>query len=75
MLNSTQYAELILEGAKNMDDFYGDPYDDPYSFTTTAKDIMDYYSSNNLHEYNSIDNLNQENTHIIYKGMYGNNYY
>lgn len=44
MLNSTQYAELILEGAKNMDDFYGDAYDDPASYTTAARETMDYFS-------------------------------
>ena len=45
MLNSKQYAELILEGAKWSDDNEGMTYDDPYSYTVYAKnDIMDYYS-------------------------------
>ncbi|MEY3114150.1 MAG: hypothetical protein RL423_335, partial [Bacteroidota bacterium] len=34
MLNSTQYAELILEGAKYNDDADGTPYDDPFSWTS-----------------------------------------
>lgn len=45
MLNSEQYAELILEGAKYSDDTEGIPYDDPYSYTSYARDgVMDYYS-------------------------------
>jgi len=45
MLNSKQYAELILEGAKYNDDADGTPYDDPYSWTSYVKnDVMDYYS-------------------------------
>lgn len=43
-LNSTQYAELLLEGAKYIDDFYGTPTNDPFSDTQYAKDWMDYYS-------------------------------
>lgn len=43
-LNSEQYAELLLEGAKYIDDFYGTPYDDPFSETTYAKDWMNYFS-------------------------------
>ncbi|MDI9366090.1 MAG: TonB-dependent receptor [Flavobacterium sp.] len=43
-LNSTQYAELLLEGANYIDDFYGTPYNDPTSETVYAKDWMDYYS-------------------------------
>lgn len=45
MLNSEQYAELILEAAKYSDDREGIPYDDPYSYTNYVKnDVMDYYS-------------------------------
>lgn len=45
MLNSKEYAELILEGAKYRDDLDGYAYDDPDSWTVYAKDgIMDYYS-------------------------------
>lgn len=45
MLNSQQYAELILEAAKYSDDKEGIPYNDPYSYTTYVKnDVMDYYS-------------------------------
>ena len=45
MLNSTQYAELMIEGAKYNDDADGTPYDDPYSWVNYAKnDLMDYYS-------------------------------
>ncbi|MEY3433392.1 MAG: hypothetical protein RL131_1328, partial [Bacteroidota bacterium] len=45
MLNSEQYAELILEAAKYSDDREGIPYNDPYSYTTYVKnDVMDYYS-------------------------------
>jgi len=43
-LNSTQYAELLLEGAKYIDDYYGTPTNDPFSETQYAKDWMDYYS-------------------------------
>ena len=45
MLNSQQYAELILEAAKYSDDKEGIPYNDPGSYTTYVKnDVMDYYS-------------------------------
>lgn len=45
MLNSQQYAELILEAAKYTDDILAIPYNDPGSFTTYVKnDVMDYYS-------------------------------
>ncbi|MFN5009478.1 MAG: SusC/RagA family TonB-linked outer membrane protein [Bacteroidota bacterium] len=45
MLNSEQYAELILEAAKYSDDREGIPYNDPYSYTSYVKnDVMDYYS-------------------------------
>lgn len=45
MLNSEQYAELILEAAKYSDDKDGTPLNDPYSYTTYVKnDVMDYYS-------------------------------
>lgn len=45
MLNSNQYAELILEAAKYSDDKDGTPYNDPSSYTTYVKnDVMDYYS-------------------------------
>lgn len=45
MLNSEQYAELILEAAKYSDDREGIPYDDPFSYTNYVKnDVMDYYS-------------------------------
>jgi TonB-linked SusC/RagA family outer membrane protein len=47
MLNSEQYAELILEGAKYRDDLDGTPISDPDSWTTYVKDgVMDYYSYN-----------------------------
>jgi len=45
MLNSQQYAELILEGAKYRDDLDGTPLNDPNSWTSYVKnDVMDYYS-------------------------------
>ena len=45
MLNSKEYAELILEAAKYSDDKEGIPYNDPGSYTTYVKnDVMDYYS-------------------------------
>lgn len=45
MLNSEQYAELILEGAKYRDDLAGIPVNDPDSWTSYVKnDVMDYYS-------------------------------
>ena len=45
MLNSEQYAELILEAAKYSDNREGIPLDDPYSYTSYVKnDVMDYYS-------------------------------
>jgi TonB-linked SusC/RagA family outer membrane protein len=45
MLNSEQYAELILEAAKYSDDREGIPYNDPFSYTNYVKnDVMDYYS-------------------------------
>lgn len=44
MLNSEQYAELLLEGAKYIDDFYGTPITDPFSETQYAKDWMSYFS-------------------------------
>ncbi len=45
MLNSEQYAELILEGAKYRDDLDGTPLNDPNSWTSYVKnDVMDYYS-------------------------------
>lgn len=45
MLNSQQYAELILEGAAYRDNLAGIPLTDPFSFTTYAKeDVMQYYS-------------------------------
>ena len=43
-LNSEQYAELLLEGAKYIDDFYGTPYTDPFSETVYVKDWMNYFS-------------------------------
>jgi len=43
-LNSQQYAELLLEGAKYIDDFYGTPTNDPFSETQYAKDWMSYFS-------------------------------
>ena len=43
-LNSEQYAELLLEGAKYIDDFYGTPLTDPFSETQYVKDWMDYFS-------------------------------
>jgi len=43
-LNSEQYAELLLEGAKYIDDVYGTPYNDPFSETQYAKDWMSYFS-------------------------------
>ena len=45
MLNSEQYAELILEAAKYSDDKDGTPLNDPSSYTTYVKnDVMGYYS-------------------------------
>lgn len=44
MLNSTQYTELILRAAKYQDDAEGIPVDDPFSYTTYAKDMMSYHS-------------------------------
>jgi TonB-linked SusC/RagA family outer membrane protein len=45
MLNSEQYAELILEGAKYRDDLSGTPLNDPNSWTSYVKnDVMDYFS-------------------------------
>jgi TonB-linked SusC/RagA family outer membrane protein len=45
MLDSEQYAELILEAAKYSDDKDGTPLNDPFSYTTYVKnDVMDYYS-------------------------------
>ncbi len=45
MLNSQDYATLILEGAKYRDDLAGTPLNDPNSWTTYVKnDVMDYYS-------------------------------
>lgn len=46
-LNSEQYAELLLEGAKYIDDFYGTPVTDPFSETVYVKDWMDYFSYGN----------------------------
>ncbi len=43
-LNSEQYAELLLEGAKYIDDDNGTPYDDPFSETVYVKDWMSYFS-------------------------------
>lgn len=45
MLNSEQYAELILEGAAYRDNLAGTPLNDPNSWTSYVKnDVMDYYS-------------------------------
>lgn len=45
MLNSQQYAELILEGAAYRDKLDGTPISDPNSWTTYVKnDVMDYNS-------------------------------
>lgn len=45
MLNSEQYAELILEGAAYRDALDGTPITDPFSWTSYVKnDVMDYYS-------------------------------
>ncbi len=45
MLNSEQYATLILEGAKYRDDLNGTPLNNPNSWTTYVKnDVMGYYS-------------------------------
>lgn len=45
MLNSEQYAELILEGAKYRDDLDGTPVTDPGSWTSyVTNDVMGYYS-------------------------------
>ncbi|MEY3433218.1 MAG: hypothetical protein RL131_1154, partial [Bacteroidota bacterium] len=45
MLNSEQYAELILEGAAYRDKLDGTPITDPNSWTAYVKnDVMDYYS-------------------------------
>lgn len=45
-LNSEQYAEMLLEGAKYIDDSYGTAITDPSSETQYAKDWMQYYSYN-----------------------------
>lgn len=48
-LNSEQYAELLLEGAKYIDEnIYGIPADpnDPTSETAYVRDLMNYYSYN-----------------------------
>lgn len=45
MLNSEQYAELILEGAAYRDNLDKTPLNDPDSWTTYVKnDVMGYYS-------------------------------
>ncbi|MFM9019846.1 MAG: SusC/RagA family TonB-linked outer membrane protein, partial [Sediminibacterium sp.] len=44
MLNSEQYAELLLEGAKYVDDFFGVPTTDPFSDTEFAKFWMNNQS-------------------------------
>jgi hypothetical protein len=45
MLNSEEYAELILEGAAYRDNLAGIPINDPDSWTSYVKnDVMDYYS-------------------------------
>ena len=45
MLNSKEYAELILEGAAYRDKLDGTPTTDPSSWTAYVKnDVMDYYS-------------------------------
>lgn len=45
MLNSQEYAELILEGAAYRDNLDGTPVTDPNSWTAYVKnDVMDYYS-------------------------------
>jgi TonB-linked SusC/RagA family outer membrane protein len=44
-LNSSQYAELLLEGAAYIDEnIYGIPTTDPGSETNYVKDLMNYYS-------------------------------
>lgn len=43
-LNSEQYAELLYEGAKYIDDDNGTAYDDPSSETVYVTDWMQYYS-------------------------------
>ncbi|HEY0654887.1 MAG TPA: TonB-dependent receptor [Chryseosolibacter sp.] len=43
-LNSEQYAELLFEGAKYIDDDNGTAYDDPSSETVYVTDWMQYYS-------------------------------
>ncbi len=43
-LNSEQYAELLLEGAGYIDDYYGTDPNDPSSETQYARDWMSYYS-------------------------------
>ena len=48
MLNSEEYATLILEGAKYRDDLDGTPITDPSSWTSYVRnDVMDYYSYGN----------------------------
>lgn len=48
MLNSEEYATLILEGAKYRDDLDGTPITDPSSWTAYVRnDVMDYYSYGN----------------------------
>ncbi len=45
MLNSQEYGELVLEAAGNSDAIEGIPVDEPYSYTTYAKEgILGYYS-------------------------------
>jgi TonB-linked outer membrane protein, SusC/RagA family len=43
-LNSTQYAELLYEGAKYIDDDNGTAYTDPFSETVYVTDWMSYFS-------------------------------
>ncbi|MBL7857199.1 MAG: TonB-dependent receptor [Cyclobacteriaceae bacterium] len=43
-LNSEQYAELLYEGAKYIDDDNGTPYDDEFSETVYVTDWMQYFS-------------------------------
>ena len=68
-LNSQQYAELLLEGAKYIDDnIYGIPTTDPSSETNYVKDLMNYYSYN---QWGTNPNQTYEWQDVVFqKGLY-----
>lgn len=69
MLNTQQYAELILEAAGNSDAIEGIPTDDPYSYTQYAtNDILGYYSYGEW-ENNPTKNYNWQDA-IFQRGGY-----